>query len=150
MRAWELSKTLDQETLRDLVVNKRKTDREIAEMYDTTAPTIRYHRLKANPPIRKKAPERISHRADNTIPWILDMSQGHQMDPMARLLRHRNRLKHGLPIPADARPRIADLERHLKETNRVINYTRELGFHTVRRDPKLDKPDSIVRVPSEK
>lgn len=71
------------------------------------------------------------------------------MDPMARILRNRNRLKHGLRVPEDAKERIKRMEDHLRIRNRVVNYSRERGFFTVDRDPRIDKPDSIVRVPPE-
>lgn len=149
VKPWELSRVLDEETLRDLAVRQRKTDQEIATMFGVTKPSIRNHRLKAHPPIMKRQVERLDHRGTKAIPWTLDSSQGHHMHPLAVLLRRRHRLQQGLPIPADAVGRIKEYEDQLRAKGMVLNYSRELGFHTVRRDPKLDAPDSIVRMPPE-
>jgi hypothetical protein len=150
MKPWGLAKELDEETLRHLVVVKKLTDQQIADAYETTAPTIRYHRIKANPPIIKNTAPRIDHRADGAVPWSLDVGQGHHMDPTARMLRNRNRLKRGLSVPEDAKVRVEKAEKHLAERNWVIDYNRQLGFHTIRRDPKIDRPDVIVRIPPKK
>lgn len=147
-KPWSLSKILDEGMLRHEVVVKRMTDQQIADKYNTTAPTIRYHRLRANPPIKRESAPRVDHRADGAIPWVLDVGQGHHMDPTARLLRTRNLMKHNSPrVTADAARRVKEMEDHLMLRGWVINYTRERGFFPVDRDKRLDKPDSIVRVP---
>lgn len=150
-KPWSLSKILDEEALRHEVVVKRMTDQQIADKYSTTAPTIRYHRLRANPPIKRKSSPRVDHRADGAIPWTLNVGLGHHMDPTARLLRTRNLMKHNSPrVTEDAARRVKQMEDHLAMRGWVIDYTRERGFFTVDRDKKLDAPDSIVRVPPDK
>lgn len=52
-----------------------------------------------------------------------------------------------MSIPDGSAVEIESLEEPLATTNEVIDYTPDRGFHTVPRNPAIDAPDAIVRVP---
>lgn len=146
-RPWGANGGPSDERLRQLVEVEGMTDRQIAEQYNVAENTVRYWRKRAS--IERDSPERIDHRAEGAIPWELNTAAGHHMDPLARLLRARNRLRHGLDVPADVRRRIEKLEEDLEAENLVLDYNRVDGFITRPRDPKLDRASTIVRIPQE-
>ena len=148
MRPWESENRPDEETLRQLV-KKGYNDREIGEMFNQSPDNIAYKRKKAHPPIEKDTVPRLDHRADGTIPWDLDTAKNHHHDRIARLLRARNRRRHGLSNAPDVEKRIDRLERELREEDVVIDYNREIGFFKRRRDPSIDSPDAVVRQPTD-
>lgn len=133
----------DATTLRRLV-DEGKTDVELAALYGVSDPAIRYWRKKFG---ITRAAGRVDHRADGAIPWELDTARGHHADPIAKTLRMRNRLRHGLEVSPDYRRRVEQLEADLAAEDLVIDYEREVGFLTRKRDPAVDSPDSIVRMP---
>lgn len=144
MKPWGAAGGPDDEELRRLVEELSKTNQEIADVYGVTEATVRYWQKRAN--LRRDRPERLDHKADGTIPWVMNTAAGHHMDVVARLLRQRNQLKHGQAIPADVRARIEKMEEVLKTHGLVIDYDYEQGFITRARD-KQDSPDTIVRQP---
>lgn len=143
-RPWEAGGGPDPAALRRLVEVENLTDRQIGARYNVTEASVRNWRTKAH--IDRDSPERIDHRADGAIPWQLDASQNHHADPIARTLRIRNRMRHGLDVPAESRRRVLRLEKDLEDAGLVIDYSPELGFHT-RRRVDSDAADSIVRMP---
>lgn len=143
-KPWEAGGGPEDDELRRLVEELGKTDQDIAEIYGVTEATVRYWRRRAN--LRRERPERIDHKKDGTIPWSLNTAAGHHMDPIARLLRQRNQLRHGIAIPDDVKRRIDKMLEVLEHEQLVIDYDYERGFLTRTRD-ELDKPDAIVRAP---
>lgn len=144
MRPWEANGGPDDDELRRLVEAEGLTDAGIADRYGVTEATVRHWRKRAN--LRKERPERIDHKADGTIPWEMNTALGHHMDPIARLLRQRNRARHGMPMPDDVARRVEKMVEILKTEGLVIDYDYEKGFVTRERD-KDDAPDVIVRIP---
>jgi hypothetical protein len=88
---------------------------------------------------------KISHKEQ--IPWLI--SKGHHNHPLLRALRYRSRKKQGFPLSDDQQRRVDTLERGLAEHDQVVNYSSESGFYLVPRDPKIDSPDAVVRLPTE-
>lgn len=147
MKPWEAS-IPDCETLKRLVFEEGLTNNQIAAQIGIAEPTLRYHLKKCGivRPSRSKLP-RLDHKGDGAVPWDLDSSQGHHMDPTVRLLRARNALAHGREVPTDQVGRLRVMEKTLQEERLVVSYNRDLGFHFVRRNDNIDDPDSIVRRP---
>lgn len=137
----------DCETLRRLIFDEGLTNQTIADQIGIAEPTLRYHLKKCgiSRPVKSKHP-RYNHKKQ--IPWKLDSRQGHSADSLGRLLQVRSGLAQGDDrIPQDAINRLRDMEAGLKTDGLVIDYTTELGFFTVARDPDIDDPDDIIRRP---
>jgi hypothetical protein len=145
-RPWANGGGPDGEEVRRLVEDEGYTDRQLAEHYGVSEPTARYYRIREGI-LKPDAPDRIDHRATGAIPWELDTKQGHHSDPLARVLRNRNRMRHGKYVAPELARQVERLEEDLAAEDAVIDYNREIGFHTRKRDPKIDDPDNIVRVP---
>lgn len=145
-KAWSAGGGPDPATIRRLVEDEGLTDVQIGTMYGVDEATVRYYRKRAGLVKAGRAP-RIDHRADGAIPWPLDASRRHHMDPIARMLRSRNKRRHGVDIPPAELRRLEKFEADLAKADLVIDYDPARGFITRSRDPDLDDPDSIVRVP---
>lgn len=143
-KPWSAGGGPEDDELRRLVEELGLTDDAIAETHGVTEATVRYWRKRAN--LRRDRPERIDHKADGAIPWPLNTAAGHHMDAIARLLRQRNQLKHGVAIPDDVKRRIDKMLEVLEHEKLVIDYDYERGFITRDRDEQ-DSPDTIVRQP---
>jgi hypothetical protein len=146
MRPWQGGGRPSDEEIRRLVTDEGYTDRQLADHFGVTEPTARYYRLQAG--IKKAQQGRLNHRASGAIPWRFNTKLGHHRDPIARLLRARERIKAGTSQPPDVIRRVEELERDLAELDLVIEYDREDGFSTAERDPNIDDPQSIVRKPA--
>lgn len=144
-KPWSANGGPDPAELRRLIFEEKLTDREIGALYGVTASAAQQWREKIG--IKRSTATRVDHRATGAIPWELDASLGHHHDPIARLLRYRNRLKHGEPVAENICRRIKEMEDALAAEGVVIDYDPAAGFITRARDPQLDRPEDIVRQP---
>lgn len=144
-KPWEAGGTPSKEELQRLV-DKGMTNRQIGEQYGVTESGVRYWLSQVGIQ-RGPRPEMIDHRATGAIPWQLNTKLGHENDPIAHLLRARNRVAHGMTVSDSLLRRVKELEENLAAEGLVIDYDSRMGFMTRRRDDKLDAVDEIVRRP---
>lgn len=145
MRPWQGGGRPSAEEVRHLVEDEGYSDKQLADHYGVTEATAWYYRTSAG--ITKEHKNRLDHRASGAVPWKLNTKLNHHRDPIARLLRARARGRAGMPQAEDVSRRVQRFEEDLAALNVVVAYDRESGFYTVDRDPKIDDPDSIVRMP---
>jgi hypothetical protein len=90
----------------------------------------------------------IDHLADGSVPWVIRVQHG--MHPWLRVLRTRARVRHGgFNVTDQDRATVRELEEFLDAAGCVIDYDQARGIVTVPRDPALDAPDRIVRLPAD-
>jgi hypothetical protein len=144
-RPWVAGGGPDEETLRRLV-SEGKTNQQIAEIFGATDESSARYWLDKHKIARSRA-VRIDHFRTGAVPWRLEAV--HSNDPIARLLRQRDRWLHGEDVLPSTIAAIKLMEKDLAETGRVFDYDPAAGFVSRRRDPSIDAPDAIVRAPQD-
>lgn len=139
-RPWEEHGGPDDETLRRLV-EEGWTDRQIGEKYGVTRQTVAYWRMKAG--IHRPGKKPTRHK--DMLPWTVTAYDNG--DPLAYRLREYDTIRKGGDVKPEVRRRVQRFVADLAELDAVLDYNRDEGWLTRRRDPRLDDPDDIIRRP---
>lgn len=137
---WAAGGSPDEATLRELL--RDHTHREIADKYKVTRQTVGYWVKRHG--LAGAAQPAKSHK--DILPWDIKGEDHH--DSIARALRWYNTGRQGEALTPPQQREVDRLMAFVEKNDYVIDYSRELGFHFRKRNPKLDKPDDVIRRPA--